>query len=318
MAAQSTPGAATGDWWRRRLGRFGVWLPPVREQVDGPFEETAAELESLGYGAVWLGGSAPRPADLERFSRMARATSHLVGATGILSIWHWEPADLVAELARLDAEHPGRFLLGLGVSHAPLVEQAGQRYERPVEVMAGFLDRLDGALERAPDGGALERAPASAGASGRVLAALGPRMLGLARERAVGVHPYFVPPEHSAEARAILGPDRLVCPEVAVVLERDAGRARERARRYMAIYLSLDNYRRNLRRLGFDEGDLDHGGSDRLIDALIAWGDEDAVAAKLGAHLAAGADHLAVQPVADQANDRLVLLRRLSPLLGSF
>jgi probable F420-dependent oxidoreductase len=181
----------------------------------------------------------------------------------------------------------GRFLLGVGVSHDPLVSPRGHRYERPLEAMRAYLDAMDRSRYDAP---ALEAAPTA-----RVLAALGPRMLALAAERANGAHPYLVPPEHTNGARQILGPSRLLCPEVAVVLEPDADRARRIARAHLGAYLRLPNYRRSLARLGYGEEDLADAGSDKLVDAVVAWGPLEQAASRVGRHLEAGADHVAVQ-----------------------
>jgi len=257
-----------GVWWS------GSWRPPHATGVD-----VAAELESLGYGAIWSsGGFDPGVSPL--FGRLLDATQRLVVASGILSIWLNEPAALAAAVADLEARHPGRFLTGLGVSHAPLVEQ----YRQPYTHMAAFLDGLDGADTPVP--------PAR-----RVLAALGPRMLELAARRSAGAHPYLVPIEHTARARRILGPGPLLAPEVTVVLEPDPAAARQLARGFLAGYLTLPNYRANLRSLGFGDAELAAGGSDRLVDAVVAWGDVDAVATRVRAHLEAGADHVCVQVV---------------------
>ncbi len=219
-------------------------------------------------------------------------------ASGIVSIWRASPADIAAAVADLDAQYPGRFVLGLGASHAVLAED----YARPYAHMVEYLDALDGA------GGAVA-------ADRRVLAALGPRMLELGGRRAAGVHPYFVPVEHTARARQVLGDGPLLAPEVTVVLERDPARARELARTFTAGYLALPNYANNLRTLGFDEEDLTGGGSDRLVDAVVAWGDLDAIAAHVGAHYEAGADHVCVQVVSSRESFALAEYRALAPVL---
>jgi len=194
---------------------------------------------------------------------------------------------------------PNRFLLGIGVSHAGLVSRRGHDYGRPLETMQAYLDAMDAApFQAAPP---LEQPP-------RVLAALGPRMLELARERSWGAHPYFVPVEHTRRAREILGKDRLLAPEQAVALETDPGEARRTARLHTSSYLKLPNYVNNLRRLGYTEEDVAEGGSDRLVDAVVAWGDTDAIAARVDEHLAAGADHVCIQLLTED--------RRALPMAG--
>ena len=237
---------------------------------------TRSVTRPSGSRAAWIGGSTPN------FERLLAANRLLKVASGIHSIWTVPAVETAAEVERLEADHPGRFLLGLGVSHAPLVQGIGERYEHPFGRMVGYLDELDAAASPV----ASER---------RVLAALGPRMLTLAAQRTAGAHPYFVPVEHTAQARAVLGPEPLLAPELAVVLEEDPARARQMARSYAEGYLALPNYAQNLRRLGYGEEDLAGGGSDRLIDAVVAWGDEAAIVSRVRAHLDAGASHVCVQ-----------------------
>ncbi|GAA2412805.1 LLM class F420-dependent oxidoreductase [Actinomadura vinacea] len=263
------------------LGRFGVWNVGIRWGDAGRNREAAAELEELGYGTLWLGGSPSVP----EAKPLLEATSRLVVATGILSIWDHEPETVAPQSAELDKDHPGRFLLGLGASHAPLV---GERYTRPYSAMIDYLDRLDAA------GHPAER---------RVLAALGPKMLAASRDRAAGAHPYLITPEHTRLAREALGEGKLLAPEVKVVLERDAEQARAAARGHLERYLELPNYTKNLLRLGFTEEDLAGGGSDRLIDSVFAWGDLEAIARRTAEHLDAGADHLALQAIVSGGED---------------
>jgi probable F420-dependent oxidoreductase len=252
-----------------RLGRYGVW----RRDADlSP--GLAAALEQLGYGTVWVGGSPS--GDLSVPDVLLAATRDLVVATGIVNIWKDDPATVAASYHRLDGRYPGRFLLGIGAGHR---EQGGE-YVRPYEAVQRYLDVLDGA--EVP----VER---------RVLAALGPRMLRLAAERAGGAHPYFTTPDHTRQARGVLGPDRLLAPEQKVVLHPEIGPARELARAALAPYLRLANYVSNFRRMGFTDEDFADGGSDRLVDALIAHGDAAAVAGRIAEHLDAGADHVAIQ-----------------------
>jgi probable F420-dependent oxidoreductase len=220
-------------------------------------------------------------------------------ASGIVSVWVGSPDEISRSVADLDARFPDRFLLGLGASHAPMV----QDYSRPYSQVVQYLDALDGA--------------ATVGRDRRVLAALGPRMLQLAAERAAGAHPYFVPVEHTVRARQVLGNGPLLAPEVTVVLERDPTRARELARTFTTGYLTLPNYSNNLRTLGFGEEDVTGGGSDRLVDATVAWGDVDAIAARVRAHHDAGADHVCVQVVAGRDGFPLAEYRELAPALVS-
>ncbi len=253
------------------LGEVGVWSAGLRRHEDrAEVAEAARELEALGYGALWFPGSAGGPV-LDVAAELLDATGKVVVATGILNVWGHDPAEVAAGFAGLEENWPGRFLLGLGVGHPSNAPD----YRRPLAKMRSFLD-------------ALESVPREA----RVLAALRPRMLELARARSAGAHPYFVPVEHTRRAREALGP-RLLAPEQAVVLESDPGRARAIARAHVERYLGLPNYVNNLRWLGFTEDDL--RGSDRLVDAVVAWGDEAAIAVRVREHLAAGADHVCIQ-----------------------
>jgi probable F420-dependent oxidoreductase len=261
-------------------GAIGVWSPQLREGNAHDVAEAAAELEQVGYATIWVPGR--EHADLEaRLRLLLSATERITVATGIVSIWT-HPAEATAALqARLSSEFPGRFLLGLGVSHAPAV---GDRYRKPLTEMTRYLETLDAADPPVPR-------------SERVLAALAPRMLMLARERARGSHPYLVTPEHTRTAREALGPDALLAPEQTVVLEEAADAARAIARQWLARYLQLPNYADNWVRTGFDRADIENGGSDRLVDALVAWGDVEAIGTKIAAQRAAGADHVAIQVV---------------------
>ena len=252
------------------LGRIGIW----RRLPDGT--DGVREIERLGFGALWVGGS-PSPADMRPF---LEATEALPVATGIVNIWRHEPAEVAAAHAALREEFGDRFLLGIGVGHP----EATTDYSRPLAAMRAFFDGLDAAETPVPR-------------DERLAAALGPKMLDLAAERSLGTHPYFTTPEHTRFARERVGPDALVAPELAVVLEEDAERAREIARGYAATYLRLRNYTGNLLRFGFTEADLADGGSDRLIDAVIPHGPPAAIADAVALHLDAGADHVCVQPL---------------------
>jgi probable F420-dependent oxidoreductase len=286
--------------WREALGRVGVWVNPVAIGRDlGGF---ADRVERLGYGALWFGGGNSDEGAFELIEAVLSKTSRMVVATGITNIWAWEPAALARRAAAIESAHPGRFLLGIGVSHAPLVENLGRSYARPLEVMAGFLDALDAAGE-------------TTSMPPRVLAALGRRMLELSRDRAAGAHPYLTPPAHTAQARQILGVAPLLAPEQALVLESEPGRARATAKEYLERYLRLPNYRSNLERLGYSEEDLAGQGSDRLADAIVPHGGAEEVAARVRAHLESGADHVCIQPLASSGGIDAGALETLAPLL---
>ncbi|MGV9500688.1 LLM class F420-dependent oxidoreductase [Streptomyces sp. NPDC003642] len=270
---------------KEAIGRYGIWSVGLRsEDPDrrGELAEAAAELEELGFGAVWLGGSS----SVAHAVPLIEATSTLTVGTSIQSIWQHEPDATGAAFAAVESAHPGRFVLGLGVSHARLAEQ----YRRPYSALVSYLDGLDAA---------------GVPADRRVLAALGPKSLKLTRDRAAGTIPYLVTPEHTAHARDVLGEGPLLAPELAVVPETDPVRARALAREFLDFYLSLPNYTNNFLRHGFTEEDLQDGGSDRLVDALFAWGDETAVRAKIDAFLEAGADHVALQVIDGEPRDAL-------------
>ncbi|MGW1836242.1 LLM class F420-dependent oxidoreductase [Streptomyces sp. BBFR2] len=291
-----------------RIGTVGVWHGGLGHLPAAVGREAAAEIERLGYGALWVGEG---PTSKEAFTHaglLLAATERLTVATGIANIWARDAAAAGAATRTLAEAYDGRFLLGLGASHAPLVGVRGHTYTKPLAAMRGYLDAMDGAAYEGPDP---VREP------GRVLAALGPKMLELARDRASGAHPYFVPVEHTVTAREVLGDGPLLAPEQAVLLESDPATARAVAReRHVSRYLTLPNYVGNLRRFGFGDEDFADGGSDRLVDALVAWGDVDAIRRRVRAHLDAGADHVAVQPLtADATDPGLAQLRELAPAL---
>ncbi len=277
------------------IGRVGIWTSALDRQPATTVRRAAREIERLGYGALWVGEASRREA-FANASLLLSATEQLVVATGIANIWARDPVAMAAGQRTLTEAWGGRFLLGLGVSHNRLVEPRGHRYERPLTAMRHYLDAMDRAPYQAPmpDPVALTR----------VLGALRPRMLALAAERADGAHPYLVPVEHTERARQILGPGKLLCPEVAVVVTSDRQVARRVARAHLDAYLRLANYRSNLAGLGFTDEDLAGGGSDRLVDALVARGPAARVARRVGAHLDAGADHVAIQ-VLTPSPDRL-------------
>lgn len=279
------------------LGRIGVWSTGLRFGAD--VVDTALEIERLGYTTAWIPGGVDDGV-LATLETLLAATDKLKFATGIINIWKHEPAELAAWWERQEAHHE-RLLLGLGVSHAPLI---GEGWNRPLARMSEFLDGL-----------------AAAGmASDRLcLAALGPKMLELSAERTAGAHPYMVTPGHTAEARRILGADALLAPEQGVVLESDPAKARAIARDFVVHYARLPNYANSWRREGFSDAEID-GLDNRLIDALIAWGDIEAISRRLDEHLAAGADHVCVQVIGeggmrpDNARD-LAVWRELARVL---
>ena len=247
-------------------------------------QSTGTLKQRLGRHGVW--DVALRAEDPARRGAQEEATHHITVGTSIQSVWQQDAATTAADFARLESSQPGRFLLGLGVSHGPRVEG----YHRPYSAMVDYLDALDKA------GVPIGR---------RVLAALGPKMLNLAGDRAAGAIPYLVTPEHTAQAREILGQGPLLAPEFKVVLEQNPTRAREIARAYLARYLELPNYTNNFLRLGFDESDVANGGSDRLIDAVFAWGDDDRIRRRVHAFHEAGADHVALQVVTETTGSTL-------------
>jgi probable F420-dependent oxidoreductase len=275
-----------------QLGAIGIWTGGLDEFPAARVQEAAAELEELGFGALWFGEAFGREA-LTTAGLLLAATKRIVIATGIANIYGRDPVAMVGAQKTLAEAYPDRFLLGLGVSHVPLVEKLrGHRYDKPVATMRAYLDAMDQAPYQA--------VPPSSKPP-RVLAALGPKMLQLSAERADGAHPYNTTPKHTAEARALMGPGPYFCPEQGVALQTDPGKARAIARKFLAIYLTLPNYTNNWLRLGFEEADFSNGGSDRLIDAVIAWGDLKTVMNRVNEHHAAGADHVCVQVLTDDA-----------------
>jgi probable F420-dependent oxidoreductase len=267
------------------LKKIGIWTGNFEPQAAGKIKGAVAELEQLGYGAVWYSEGLGRES-LTQAGLLLSASSHIVVATGITNIYGRDPITAAAAQKTLSEAYPDRFVLGLGVSHIPLVERLrGHEYQKPVAKMTGYLDAMD----QAPYNSVLPEH------TYRVLAALGPKMLELAAGRSNGAHTYNVTPEHTAKARQILGPDPWLCVEQAVVLERDASKARAIARAFLKFYLTLPNYTNNFVRDGFTEADCQNGGSDRLIDAIIAWGNLDAVTERIQAHHAAGASHVCIQ-----------------------
>ena len=267
------------------LNGTGIWCAGLRYGDAGEAAARAAELEALGYTALWIpdvGGELWTP-----LANLLGATTTATIATGILNVWMHTPEESAAKHAELTAVHGDRFLCGIGISHKPFIDIVKEpgAYDKPVATMATFLDGLDAADVPL----AKER---------RVLAALGPKMLELAAARSAGTHPYLVTPELTAKARAGIGTG-LVASEQAVVLETDPTKAREIARLHLAGYLALPNYSNNWKRQGFTDDDIANGGSDRLVDALVAWGDEATIAARIQEHRDAGADHVCIQALTD-------------------
>jgi len=286
-------------------GRVGIWTHTFDMTPATVAKAHVAELADLGYGAVWIPEAVGREA-LTAAAVLLSGEADIVVATGIASIWARDPVAMAGGLKTLTEAYPGRFLLGMGVSHQPAVDfLRGHHYDRPLARMRAYLDAMDSALFMA-----LEPSQPPQ----RLLAALGPQMLELAAARTAGAHSYFVPVEHTMVARDALGPDALLCVEQAVVVDTDAARARALGRRHMAIYLSLPNYTNNLKRLGWTDEDLADGGSDALVDALVAWGDLDTVAARVRAQHDAGADHVCLQVFVDDENAvPIEVWRRLAP-----
>ena len=271
------------------LGRYGVWLP---SRSITP--ELAAQIESLGYGAAWIGGSPD--ADLKWVEPALAQTSSLQLATGIINIWSSPAADVAESYHRIENAYPGRFLLGIGVAHP----EHTQEYRKPYDALVEYLDALDAA---------------SVPTSRRVLAALGPKVLALSAERSGGAHPYLTTPEHTAYARELVGNTVFLAPEHKVVLTTDADEAREIGRQSVGFDLDLSNYVNNWLRLGFTDTDVRKPGSDKLIDAVVAHGTPEAIAARLNEHLEAGADHVAIQVLGGGPEDKL--LAALGDLAGA-
>jgi probable F420-dependent oxidoreductase len=286
-----------------RLGRIGAWSFFTANGPASAVRELAAEVEELGFGAIWY----PEAFGKESLSLGALLlswTKRIGVASGILNIWGRDATATASGARTLEDAHPGRFVLGLGVSHRHVVEMRGHEYRRPLETMREYLDGIDAATDLSLQ--PVESPP-------RLLAALAPRMLALAAERAGGSFTYLVPPEHTAAAREQLGSDAFLAVEQAIVLESDPAAAREISRPFVAFYTGAENYRNNLLRLGWTEDEIDSS-SDKLVDALVVHGDEAAIATRVQAHFEAGADHVAVQ-VLPNTEPQVEALRRLAPAL---
>jgi probable F420-dependent oxidoreductase len=264
-----------------RFGSFGRGVTPAQ----------AKDIEALGYGSVWVGGSPP--ADLAWVEPILEATTTLQVATGIVNIWSDAAQPVAESFHRIDKAYPGRFLLGIGVGHPEAVAE----YRKPYDALVEYLDQLD---------------EYGVPANRRVVAALGPQVLKLSARRSAGAHPYLTTPEHTAAARELMGPSAFLAPEHKVVLTNDAEQARAVARKGLPVYFNLANYRNNWKRLGFSEEEITYPGSDRLLDALVAYGTPEAIAARLNEHLDAGADHVPVQVLTKDEN----LVSALAELAG--
>jgi len=275
-----------------KLGKLGVWV-----SMDSMTAATAAafakQVEERGYAALWIPESRGRNA-LVHSAWLLANTQRLIVATGIANIYARDPMAMANGQRGLNEQSDGRFLLGVGVSHRPMVQGVrGHTYGKPVTTMRAYLEGMRDAPYQAP---MPREKPLT------IVAALGPRMMALSSELADGAHPYNTTPEHTAEARAILGPDKLLCPEVWVLLETDRATARSAAREALSRYLQLENYVNSWLRQGFRDDDLAGGGSDRLLDAMVAWGDEGAIRARVQQYWDAGADHVCIQPISPQGS----------------
>jgi probable F420-dependent oxidoreductase len=278
-----------------QLGQFGAWFNP--RFSDDERTEFVVQAESLGFPTAWLGFGRASISDLALVERVLDATANITVATAIVNMWTNDPDDIVASYHRIAARHRDRFLLGVGVGHPESITT----YRQPYATMVDYLDRLDAG------GVPTDR---------RILAALGPRALKLAADRTLGTHPYLVVPEHTREARQLLGPYSVIAPEHKVVLETDSDIARSIGRPFVADpYLKLRNYTNNLRRYGYTDDDINTGGSDRLIDALVLHGTPDKIASGLHAHLDAGANHVAIQIIAADGHKPMAAYQQLAHIL---
>jgi len=286
------------------LGRIGVWLGALGWAPAAVERDIAAEVEELGYGALWYSEAHNSKESLSHGALLLAATRQIVIASGIANIWVRDPMAMVAGANALAEAFPDRFVLGMGVSHPPQIAPRGHVYGKPVAAMRAYLEAMDASEYTGPR--PTDPVP-------RLLGALRPAMLELAAEMADGAHPYLVSVEHTRRSREILGPRKTLATEQFVLLEDDPSEARRLGRLALAWYLTLPNYTDNLRWLGFAEEDLADGGSNALVDALVAWGDEDAIRGRVLEHLEAGADHVCIQPIGD-ATDPIGVeqLRRLA------
>ncbi len=287
--------------WPARLGKVGIWSSELRSVPAAASEDAAAELDALGFRALWMPGLNGGPV-FDDAARLLTAAPNATVSLGVLGIWHQSAGQLGADAAAVTARFPGRLLTGLGVSSPESAAAAGRDFGKPLASMSRYLDALDAAAT-----------PLLAGQ--RILGALGLKMAKLAAERTAGFHPFLVPARASADYRAHVGAETLLAPYLAVVLETDPDRARAIARAGIGMFIGFPSYQQNLRRLGFTEADLVPGGSDHLIDELVAWGDLDTVGSRIQHHLDAGADHVALHVLSDTPGLPLPQWRRLSGLV---
>ena len=288
------------------LGRIGLWTHALDPLPWTQARDVALEIEQLGFGTLWLPEAVNRDA-IVHSTLLLGATTQLVVATGIVPLYARDAMATNAAWRTIEEAYPGRFVLGLGVSHKPMVETIRKTtYSPPLATMRQYLDDMDASLFLAAQPTTPPR---------RVLAALGPKMLALSAERADGAHPYHATPEHTAIAREIVGPDKILAVEQSVVLSTDPEEARRIARASLAIYLGLPNYANNWKRLGFTDADLADGGSDRFVDAVVAWGDDDAIKSRVEQHLDAGAGHVCIQVIPTHGGTPIEEWRRLSAAL---
>ena len=292
------------------LGRVGVWIGAFAVMPAAAARHAAREIDALGYDTLWYSEGLGTRESFTNAAVLLGATRRIRVASGIANIWGRDAVSSANAARVLTDAWDGRFLLGLGVSHPRQVDPRGHRYEKPVARMSAYLDALDDDPFVSPDGARSTRPPVP-----RVVAALRPPMLRLAAEKALGAISYLVPVEHTRRAREILGPDPLLVVEQKVILASELAEARARAREELAWYLDTPNYVENLRWLGFSDADLADGGSDALADALVAAGGEEAILARVQAHLDAGADQVALHPLEDGDPFGLDTLRRLAPTL---
>jgi probable F420-dependent oxidoreductase len=294
------------DRMRQRLGPVGVWAGTMAGAPPNPAVERAelARIEALGYTSAWNGETIGGREVFARHGLYLAATENLVVGSGIATVWARHPATMQGGGALLAEAYPGRFVLGIGIGHPVQAERTGGDYRQPLRIMREYLDEMDSAAKEFPPA---EPFP-------RILAALGPKMLELSRERADGAHPFFTPVSHTAFAREILGPDKLLIPQLTVLLERDPVHARGTARELMRRGSGISPYVANFRRFGYTDSDIADG-SDRLVDAVVAWGDEEAVRHRVREHLDAGADHVLVTPIGADLPSMVDQLARLAPAL---
>ena len=303
---------ATTTELRNRLGRIGAWASHFTMASAAEARPAIAEIDRLGYGALWYPEGLGTRESFANGALLLAASERMMIASGITNIWGRDPVSSANAARVLSDGFDDRFLMGLGVSHKRQVDPRGHAYGKPVATMRAYLDAMDDDPFVSPQ----DENPVKRPAVSRVLAALRPPMLELAAERAQGAHTYLVPVEHTRRAREIMGPDALLIVEQKVVLDADPAEAFRRARASIGWYLDTPNYRKNLEWLGYSESELDNGGSDRLVNDLVAYGSEEAILARVQEQLAAGADQVAIQPLgADDDPFGLAVLRELAPVL---